>query len=288
MTSPNIEHIHYFTTVVETGSFTAAGRKLGRDRSSVGQAIANLEIDLDVQLFERNGRNITLTPEGESLYTRARTLLQGYQSFCQFSQNLTSDIESSLTVGIDNFTGFEELASIDRAMALKFPGLTIHWQRHPTDQLDAHLESGAIDVVLRLFQNRDLPEDYHLRHVDNITMVSIVHRQAETVTIIHHSDLRTMPLVTYPDAEKIVRSDRFEHIQNTFSPEAALEIIAKRPGWGIFPLKAISPDSPHYQPIDLDTTDAINMRRIVVWHHRKKFGQAKRWLIENLKSLLET
>ncbi|GEM78892.1 LysR family transcriptional regulator [Vibrio superstes] len=67
MKSPNIEHIHYFVAVVETGSFTKASKKLRKDRSSVGQAIALLEIDLGVSLFKRNGPSIKVTDEGEAL-----------------------------------------------------------------------------------------------------------------------------------------------------------------------------------------------------------------------------
>lgn len=287
MISPNIEHLRYFTTVVETGSFTAASRKLGRDRSSVGQAIANLEVDLDVLLFTRNGRNINLTPEGEALYSRARTLLQGYQSFCQFSQNLSTDVESTLTIGIDFFTTTYELGLIDAALTQQFPGIVVNWLQLPTDLIDGQLESGAIDISLRLFQNQDKPEDYHVRHIDNVQMVTVIHREVESEGEMHHSNLRRLPVVVYPDVEKVMRFDRFENQQSVFSPQAALEVVSSKPAWSIFPARLISPESAEYQQITMDTDAPMQVRRIAVWHHVHDFGRAQRWLVENLLSILK-
>jgi DNA-binding transcriptional LysR family regulator len=53
-----------FVQSAETGSFVAAGRKLGLSASAVGKAVVRLEQRLDVRLFHRNTRNMTLTEEG--------------------------------------------------------------------------------------------------------------------------------------------------------------------------------------------------------------------------------
>ncbi len=236
MITPNIEHLHYFTTVVETGSFTAAGRKLGRDRSSIGQAISNLEVDLGVTLFHRNGRVITLTAEGEDLYARARTLVQSYQSFCQYSQNIASNTESEICIGVDFLTTNEEITLVDTALSSQFPNIITHWQVHPTDQLDALLESNQIDMSIRLYQNRDLPEDFHLVHLDNIAMSAVINSQIsnQLSSARLHTELRKIPLITYIDADRIMRTDRFELVQMTASPHLAISIVKRKPSWGFF------------------------------------------------------
>ena len=53
--APSLDQIAVFLAIVETGSFAAAGRKLGRATSAVSYAIANLESQLDLQLFVRAG-----------------------------------------------------------------------------------------------------------------------------------------------------------------------------------------------------------------------------------------
>ena len=49
----NQDQLMLFKTVMECGSFSAAARQLGKVPSAVSMAIANLEIDLNLTLFER-------------------------------------------------------------------------------------------------------------------------------------------------------------------------------------------------------------------------------------------
>src|SRR6516225_11689156 len=72
---PSLDQLQVFLTVVETGSFTAAGRKLGRATSAVSYAIANLEQQLGVQLFDRDRtRKPTLTIIGTSVLSEAQAI----------------------------------------------------------------------------------------------------------------------------------------------------------------------------------------------------------------------
>ncbi len=59
-----------FAAVAESGSFTAAARKLGVGQPAVSHAVARLESALDVQLLERSTRGLTLTAAGRLLYRR--------------------------------------------------------------------------------------------------------------------------------------------------------------------------------------------------------------------------
>lgn len=64
-----------FTRVVETGSFSAAGRQLGLAPSSVSRQIADLEDDLGVRLFHRTTRKLSLTEAGRIYCERAGKIL---------------------------------------------------------------------------------------------------------------------------------------------------------------------------------------------------------------------
>lgn len=63
-----------FVQSAETGSYVAAGRQLGLSASAVGKAVARLEQRLDVRLFHRNTRNMTLTEAGRSFLERCRRI----------------------------------------------------------------------------------------------------------------------------------------------------------------------------------------------------------------------
>ncbi len=62
----NQEQLTIFKTVMETGSFSAAARQLGKVPSAVSMSIANLEIDVDMKLFERIGREPVPTAQASS------------------------------------------------------------------------------------------------------------------------------------------------------------------------------------------------------------------------------
>ena len=49
----NQDQLIIFITVMETGSFSAAARQLGKVPSAISMSIANLEIDVDLKLFAR-------------------------------------------------------------------------------------------------------------------------------------------------------------------------------------------------------------------------------------------
>ena len=67
----NLEQIRLFVGVAEGQSFSAVARRMNRAQSAVSNAIAMLETDLGVLLFERSsGRQPRLTAAGASLLER--------------------------------------------------------------------------------------------------------------------------------------------------------------------------------------------------------------------------
>ncbi|WP_045265726.1 helix-turn-helix domain-containing protein, partial [Comamonas aquatica] len=55
------EQVPLFLAVLDTGSFSAAARQLGRVPSAVSMAVGQLEAELGLQLFDRRGREPTPT-----------------------------------------------------------------------------------------------------------------------------------------------------------------------------------------------------------------------------------
>ena len=65
-----------FVQVVDTGSFTAAGRRLGLDKSAVSKQVSRLEVQLGQKLLHRTTRALSLTEAGQLLYERAAQSLE--------------------------------------------------------------------------------------------------------------------------------------------------------------------------------------------------------------------
>jgi DNA-binding transcriptional LysR family regulator len=76
----NSENIELFITVLDTGSFYAAARKLNRVPSAVSMAVANLEAELGYILFERTPRKVIPTATALALEPQARIISEQLSS----------------------------------------------------------------------------------------------------------------------------------------------------------------------------------------------------------------
>lgn len=73
--TPTFDQLRIFLTIVDTGSFAAAARTLGRAVSVISYGIANLEAQLGVMVFDREGtRKPQLTVAGRALLVEVRAI----------------------------------------------------------------------------------------------------------------------------------------------------------------------------------------------------------------------
>lgn len=63
-----------FYMLTQLGSFTKVAKEMGLTQSAISHAIAGLEKDLSVRLFNRLGRTVTITDAGSKLLTYAKTI----------------------------------------------------------------------------------------------------------------------------------------------------------------------------------------------------------------------
>ena len=93
---PSLDQLAVFLAVVETGSFAAAGRRLGRATSAVSYAIANLEQQLGVQLFDRDqARRPALTEAGTAVLSEARSVSVGVDNLRAKVKGLLDGLEAA-------------------------------------------------------------------------------------------------------------------------------------------------------------------------------------------------
>lgn len=71
-----IQTLRSFTSAVQQGSLSSAGRLLGRSPASISRHIASLEEQLGAQLLKRSSRNLALTEAGEVYYSQVEQILQ--------------------------------------------------------------------------------------------------------------------------------------------------------------------------------------------------------------------
>jgi len=124
--TPTYDQLRIFLTVVETGSFAAAGRKLNRATSVISYGIANLEAQLGILLFDREGtRKPVLTPAGKSVLAEAHEIAHGMDSLRAKVKGLMQGLEPEVSVAVDVMWPSAWLGSVLKAFAQEFPTVTL-------------------------------------------------------------------------------------------------------------------------------------------------------------------
>ena len=95
-----IEQLRAFVTAAEKGSFSAAGRAMGKAQSVVSTHIAMLEDSLGVELFDRSSRSPVLTQAGRALLPEAHAVLRQSHRFdsCAIAQYSGEAVQLNIVV----------------------------------------------------------------------------------------------------------------------------------------------------------------------------------------------
>ncbi len=91
--------LRYFITVAEEGQITRAARKLHIAQPALSQALAQLESELDIELFVRHPRGVTLTAAGQAFLVKARAALAAEEQTAQMALALRRAASATIMVG---------------------------------------------------------------------------------------------------------------------------------------------------------------------------------------------
>jgi DNA-binding transcriptional LysR family regulator len=136
-----------FSVAVETGSFAAAGRKLGLSASAVGKAVDRLETRLGLRLLHRTTRSLAVTGEGKILNQYVTRILRDLQDAEQELQLLQEAPRGRLKVSVPTVLGRKIIMPALHDFQAKFPDVTTDIS---LDDVKVDITEGGYDVVLRL------------------------------------------------------------------------------------------------------------------------------------------
>ena len=119
----SLESLAAFALVAAEGSFSAAARKLGKSQSTISETIANLEVDLNVSLFDRRQRQPSLTEGGQALLAQAQQVLAANDRLNRCASQLSEGQEPRLTVVLSDTFQSETFATMLRQIDQRYPTL---------------------------------------------------------------------------------------------------------------------------------------------------------------------
>ncbi|WP_394235977.1 LysR family transcriptional regulator [Pseudomonas anguilliseptica] len=137
-----------FLETAETGSLSAAARKLGQSQPTLSRQVAALELALGVTLFERVGKAMALTSTGQELLGHARVMGAA-----------AHELGLAATVRSEEVAGVVSVATSDAVAAYLMPKILLHIrQAAPGIQVEVVASDGFSDLLRR-------EADIAIRHV---------------------------------------------------------------------------------------------------------------------------
>ncbi len=290
----NIEQLRMFIETIEQGSFSACAKKLGKVQSAISQGIANLEIDMNVQLFDRSTRKPSLTADGERLKPYAQAILHQVNEFQAVVDSINKEEEALIRLTLDNALLMPELTEI----------LARFDQIFPTTSVELNTTS-SVDVV----------DQVRLGKADiGLMLTGLGFNKEVDLCFIGHLPFFAVSSVDYPLADKprlnvgdltshkqiVLRSDKDDKTEMSPLLSASLwwsndflnikALVNQGLGWSYMPEHLVKQDIQDAKLCKLDVTfdhKTWSPPVDLVTEKNQSRGPAQEWLFEALKGLLD-
>ncbi|HEY9090693.1 LysR family transcriptional regulator [Parasphingorhabdus sp.] len=288
---PTFDQLKIFLAVVETGSFAAAGRRLNRATSVISYGITNLEAQLGLSLFDREGtRKPRLSAAGRAVLAEARAVSKDMDGLRAKVRGLLGGLEAQVDLAIDVMMPSAWLAETLRAFYTEFP----------TVGLNLHVE--AIGAVTALVLDRKAvigisgPLGAEMPGVENVVIGSV---QLVPVASPDHPLAKAQPIKPGMSREHIqlVLTDRSPlskgrefgvlspHTWRLADLGAKLALLKEGIGWGNMPKPMIEGElaAGHLVELAMPDNSGGDYRLSGIYRTDTPPGPAASWLLERFR-----
>src|SRR5690606_5396026 len=147
----DLDQLHTFVTIADTGSFTRAAEEVHRTQSAGSMPTRRLEERIGKPLFVKDGRANRLTEEGERLLAYARRLLRlNRETLAAFDD---ASLEGSIRIGTPDDYADRFLPEIIARFGRSNPRVELSVVCEPTVNLVDHLKRGHLDIAIVTHSN---------------------------------------------------------------------------------------------------------------------------------------
>lgn len=258
-----LDQIRQFVLTVDTGSFSAAARHLGKAQSAVSTAIALLEADLGVELFDRSRRTVQLTDAGQVLLLEARELLRQAEGLNNRARSLNAGGEARLTLALDEALPYAATSALLREMSSRFPDLELTLLNGTATEVAGYVTAERADVAFH-FVRGEMAGSFDQRHVGSVpqgVFVANDHPLAGLDVVRRRDLVKYRQIVMHADdvreasySPRLWRSDSYYSIA---------EMVADDLGWAILPVN-VGRDDAYDKPLQQLNCPALALTQLPV------------------------
>lgn len=180
----DVHALQVFCEAARSRSFTAAAHKLNMTQPAVSMQIKTLEDQLQIKLFERNGRSVQLTKAGQALLSRAARIVDLSIQTEEFMRAANEEVLGDLVIGCSLPSTHDILIHLAARFQQLYPLVRIRIPTVSNEELVDKIASGQFDFgmmnivnycdpveCLSLFQDRIIlvaPAGYPFGHDDAV------------------------------------------------------------------------------------------------------------------------
>ena len=137
----NLHHLRYFVTLAHLEHYTKAAKQLSITQPSLSHAIASLEDELNVRLFEKDGRNVILTRWGKIFLKDVEDILAHLDSSVA-NLKMTGSGNGTIDIGCIRVLGSIYVPLLMREFIKANPDKNISYRLHGVGGLSAEIIQG--------------------------------------------------------------------------------------------------------------------------------------------------
>jgi DNA-binding transcriptional LysR family regulator len=286
------DNVSVFLAVLDHGSFSAAARALSRVPSAVSMAIAHLEAELQLNLFDRTGREPQPTASARALEPQARLLAAQLQQLNGQALALTQGLEQRLSIAIAPELLASRWTAALAALAQAHPLLEVEVLAAPQEDALALLHTGRAQLAL-VFERPSLDGREGFQEVGSDTLIAVMApdhpvleaarraaagREGRPAASLSEEDLKTTRQIVVASRDLGQTDARFvyaRHIWRTDNHLAALGLIEAGLGWGWQPRSLVAPRIEAGRLVEMPFSNLSNGLRLwvdVVWSKQRPMG----------------
>lgn len=220
----NWQQLEYFKTVAETQNFTSAANLLSVTQPALSKAISKLEEELNVPLFEKNGRNIRLTRFGDMFLIRANAAIREINEGVKELQDIINPMAGTVSISSLYTIGTHFIPSIISEFLKESPNTKFEFGIQSTINILKGLKDGKFDFgFYDEFKDIKKYEEIESIPIKNEELVVIVpknHHLADKTEVLL-KDLKEETFVFFSEGIKGEMCSVFESLG--FIPKASMK-----------------------------------------------------------------
>lgn len=143
----DINQLRYFLKIVQYNNFTIAADELCLSQSSLSKQIKALEEELEVKLFDRSKRNLSLTSFGEEFIEFSNKVLEEYHKINSKAKKYKIIENGELRIGAVSNMNQYGITSLIASFQKRFPNIKVEIKQRKTKELINLFKSGEIEVA---------------------------------------------------------------------------------------------------------------------------------------------